>query len=132
MNKLNIKMNNFDIKEWRYKQALQELSDKQKQIAQAAPPTDKITGADFKALRNIKEDDWKQHDDESDMAKSQLSSIHANAVKLLDMIESNDQLDAWVQSKLTKAQDYLQSVYDYMKSQNTEKEDNIIYGEDEY
>ena len=50
MNKLNIKMNNFDIKEWRYKQALQELSDKQKQIAQAAPPTDKITGADFKAL----------------------------------------------------------------------------------
>jgi len=132
MNKLNIKMNNFDIKEWRYKQALQELSDKQKQIAQAAPPTDKITGADFKALRNIKEDDWKQHDDESDMAKSQLSSIHTNAVKLLDMIESNDQLDAWVQSKLTKAQDYLQSVYDYMKSQNAEKEDNIIYGEDEY
>ena len=132
MNKLNIKMNNFDIKEWRYKQALQELSDKQKQIAQAAPPTDKITGTDFKALKNIKEDDWKQQDDESDMAKSQLSSIHTNAVKLLDMIESNDQLDAWVQSKLTKAQDYLQSVYDYMKSQNAEKEDNIIYGEDEY
>jgi cellobiose-specific phosphotransferase system component IIA len=125
-------MNNFDIKEWRYKQALQELSDKQKQIAQAVPPTDKITGADFKALKNIKEDNWKQHDDESDMAKSQLSSIHTNAVKLLDMIESNDQLDAWVQSKLTKAQDYLQSVYDYMKSQNAEKEDNIIYGEDEY
>jgi cellobiose-specific phosphotransferase system component IIA len=132
MNKLNIKMNNFDIKEWRYKQALQELSDKQKQIAQAAPPTDKITGADFKALKNIKEDDWKQTDDESDMAKSQLSSIHSNAVKLLDMIESNEQLDAWVQSKLTKAQDYLQSVYDYMQSENTEKKDNVIYGEDEY
>jgi hypothetical protein len=48
------------------------------------------------------------------------------------MIESNDQLDAWVQSKLTKAQDYLQSVYDYMKNQNAKKEDNIIYGEDEY
>lgn len=132
MNKLNIKMNNFDIKEWRYKQALQELSDKQKQIAQAAPPTDKITGADFKALKNIKEDDWKQTDDESDMAKSQLSSIHSNAVKLLDMIESNEQLDAWVQSKLTKAQDYLQSVYDYMQGENTEKKDNVIYGEDEY
>jgi len=132
MNKLNIKMNNFDIKEWRYKQALQELSDKQKQIAQAAPPTDKITGADFKALKNIKEDDWKQTDDESDMAKSQLSSIHSNAVKLLDMIESNEQLDAWVQSKLTKAQDYLQSVYDYMQGEDNEKKDNVIYGEDEY
>jgi hypothetical protein len=125
-------MNNFDIKEWRYKQALQELSDKQKQIAQAAPPTDKITGADFKALKNIKEDDWKQTDDESDMAKSQLSSIHSNAVKLLDMIESNEQLDAWVQSKLTKAQDYLQSVYDYMQGEDNEKKDNVIYGEDEY
>ena len=132
MNKLNIKMNNFDIKEWRYKQALQELSDKQKQIAQAAPPTNKITGADFKALKNIKEDDWKQTDDESDMAKSQLSSIHSNAVKLLDMIESNEQLDAWVQSKLTKAQDYLQSVYDYMQGEDNEKKDNVIYGEDEY
>ena len=132
MNKLNIKMNNFDIKEWRYKQALQELSDKQKQIAQAAPPTDKITGADFKALKNIKEDDWKQTDDESDMAKSQLSSIHSNAVKLLDMIESNEQLDAWVQSKLTKDQDYLQSVYDYMQGEDNEKKDNVIYGEDEY
>ena len=132
MNKLNIKMNNFDIKEWRYKQALQELSDKQKQIAQAAPPTDKITGADFKALKNIKEDDWKQTDDESDMAKSQLSSIHSNAVKLLDLIESNEQLDAWVQSKLTKAQDYLQSVYDYMQGEDNEKKDNVIYGEDEY
>lgn len=132
MNKLNIKMNNFDIKEWRYKQALQELSDKQKQIAQAAPPTDKITGADFKALKNIKEDDWKQTDDESDMAKSQLSSIHSNAVKLLDMIESNEQLDAWVQSKLTKAQDYLQSVYDYMQGEDNEKKDDVIYGEDEY
>jgi hypothetical protein len=125
-------MNNFDIKEWRYKQALQELSDKQKQIAQAAPPTDKITGADFKALKNIKEDDWKQTDDESDMAKSQLSSIHSNAVKLLDLIESNEQLDAWVQSKLTKAQDYLQSVYDYMQGEDNEKKDNVIYGEDEY
>jgi hypothetical protein len=125
-------MNNFDIKEWRYKQALQELSDKQKQIAQAAPPTDKITGADFKALKNIKEDDWKQTDDESDMAKSQLSSIHSNAVKLLDMIESNEQLDAWVQSKLTKAQDYLQSVYDYMQGEDNEKKDDVIYGEDEY
>ena len=125
-------MHNFDIKEWRYKQALQELSDKQKQIAQAAPPTAQITGADFNALKNIKEDDWKQTDDESDMAKSQLSSIHANAVKLLDMVDSNEQLDAWVQAKLTKAQDYLQSVYDYMQGEDTEKKDNIIYGEEEY
>lgn len=32
-----------------------ELSTKQKKIAQAAPPEDKITGADFAALRKQKE-----------------------------------------------------------------------------
>jgi hypothetical protein len=31
------------------------LSDKQKKIASAAPPADKITGADFKALRKLNE-----------------------------------------------------------------------------
>jgi hypothetical protein len=30
------------------------LSDKQKKIAAAAPPTDKITGADFAALKKMK------------------------------------------------------------------------------
>ena len=34
-----------------------KLSKKQKRIAQAAPPPDEITGADFKALRNKKKDE---------------------------------------------------------------------------
>ena len=49
--------NNFDIREWRMQQALKEfneLSDKQKKIASAAEPKDKITGDDFKALRTAK------------------------------------------------------------------------------
>ena len=32
----------------------QKLSKKQKKLASAAPPLDKITGADFKALRDKK------------------------------------------------------------------------------
>ena len=49
--------NNFDIREWRMQQALKEfneLSNKQKKIASAAEPKDKITGDDFKALRTAK------------------------------------------------------------------------------
>ena len=49
--------NNFDIREWRMHQALKEfneLSNKQKKIASAAEPKDKITGDDFKALRTAK------------------------------------------------------------------------------
>jgi hypothetical protein len=68
----------------------------------------------------IKEDDWKQGDDESDMAKSQLHSIESNTSKLLSKIDDNEQLDAWVQAKLTKAQDYLQSVYDYLCGEEAE------------
>jgi hypothetical protein len=68
----------------------------------------------------INEDDWKQGDDESDMAKSQLHSIESNTSKLLSKIDNNEQLDAWVQAKLTKAQDYLQSVYDYLCGEDAE------------
>ena len=68
----------------------------------------------------INEDDWKQGDDESDMAKSQLHSIESNTSKLLSKIDDNEQLDAWVQAKLTKAQDYLQSVYDYLCGEEAE------------
>ena len=72
-------------------------------------------------MESLNEDDWKQGDDESDMAGSQLKSIQSNASKLMNMIDNNEQLDAWVQSKLTKAQDYLQSVNDYLTGEEGEE-----------
>jgi hypothetical protein len=69
----------------------------------------------------LNEDDWMQKDDESDMADSQLKSIQSNTSKLMDMIDDNEQLDAWVQAKLTKAQDYLQSVSDYLTGEEGEE-----------
>jgi len=145
--------NNFDIREWRMKQALKEfneLSNKQKKIASAAEPKDKITGDDFKALRTAKksmeedsfyvnptgpelafdanhleEDDWKQPDDESDMAHSQLRAVKDLSDKLCDMIDDGEQLDAWVQSKLTKAEDYLNSVYRYLAGEEEEDMDDM-------
>jgi predicted phage tail protein len=41
----------------------------------------------------------------------------------MNMIDNNEQLDAWVQSKLTKAQDYLQSVSDYLTGEEGEVEE---------
>jgi len=145
--------NNFDIREWRMQQALKEfneLSDKQNKIASAAEPKDKITGDDFKALRNAKksmkedplvpnktgvnmafdaedleEDDWKQPDDESDMAHSQLRAVKDLSDKLCNMIDDGEQLDAWVQSKLTKAEDYLNSVYRYLAGEEEEDMDDM-------
>jgi len=145
--------NNFDIREWRMQQALKEfneLSNKQKKIASAAEPKDKITGDDFKALRTAKksmkeqpivpnptgpnmsfdatdleEDDWKQPDDESDMAHSQLRAVKDLSDKLCNMINDGEQLDAWVQSKLTKAEDYLNSVYRYLAGEEEEEMDSM-------
>jgi hypothetical protein len=80
-------------------------------------PVNEIT----KGKKALKEDDWMQADDESDMAKSQLKSIQSNASKLMSMIDNNEQLDAWVQAKITKAEDYLNSVEGYLKGEETEQ-----------
>jgi hypothetical protein len=82
---------------------------------------------------DLKEDDWMQADDESDMANSQLRSIHSNASKIENLIGDGDQLDAWVQAKLTKAEDYLDSVAGYLEGEKqVEKVDAIINIEPEF
>jgi hypothetical protein len=53
-------------------------------------------------------------DHDGQMAISQLRSIVDNATKLLEMMNSETNLEPWVQSKLTKAQDYISVVHDYM------------------
>jgi len=68
--------------------------------------------------KELQEDDWMQANDESDMADAQLTSIKQNVDLLADLIDDGEQLDAWVQSKLTIAQDYLQSVVDYLQSED--------------
>jgi hypothetical protein len=53
-------------------------------------------------------------DYDGEMAISQLRSIVENANKLLEMVNPQTNLEPWVQSKLTKAQDYISVVHDYM------------------
>jgi hypothetical protein len=67
--------------------------------------------------RELNEDDYLQPDDESSMAKAQLRSIQSNASKMMDLLGDDDQLDAWVQAKLTKAEDYLDSAAGYTESE---------------
>ena len=71
--------------------------------------------------RNIAEDDHLDSDDESSMAKAQLKSIQSNASKLMDILGDDEQLDAWVQAKLTKAEDYLDAVAGYQSSEQDEQ-----------
>ena len=62
-----------------------------------------------------------EYDQEGDMAKSDLRSIIANAQKMHDMIDDADNLPEWVQSKITKAEDYISTVANYMAAEMSEE-----------
>ncbi len=54
-------------------------------------------------------------DQEGRMAKRQLSDIAEYAAELSQMLSDETQLEAWVQSKLTKAADYIKTVKHYVE-----------------
>ena len=56
-------------------------------------------------------------DDEGGMARADLYRAAKHSMKLFQMIQNNQQLEGWVQAKITKAADYLDSIYHYMEYQ---------------
>lgn len=127
---------NFDIHEWRLKQAMMNEAvpfNKQKaDLNNDNKLSDYEKARGMAIAKNMNEDDWMQADDEASMAHSQLRNIKRLSAGLCDMIEDEEQLDAWVQAKLTKAEDYLQSVYGYLYGEDVQNqqtdEPNIILG----
>ena len=62
-----------------------------------------------------------EYDQEGDMAKSDLRSIIANSKRVHDMLKDDDNLPEWVQSKITKAEDYMSTVANYLESEMNEE-----------
>jgi hypothetical protein len=58
-----------------------------------------------------------QPDDEGGMARADLYRAAKHSMKLFQMIQDNQPLEGWVQAKITKAADYLDSIYHYMEYQ---------------
>ena len=54
-------------------------------------------------------------DHEASMAKSDLRRLHEYSMELDHMIQDGDELEGWVQSKITKAADYIASVKHYLE-----------------
>jgi hypothetical protein len=77
----------------------------------------KVKNTNVKDVKALEEDDHLDPADESSMAKSQLYHIASYAIELMKMIQDGEQLDAWVQSKITKAADYIDSVKHYMEGE---------------
>jgi serine protease inhibitor len=55
-----------------------------------------------------------EKDYEGQMARAQLEMIAKRAAALAEMMNDDTQLEAWVQSKITMAEDYVTTVHDYM------------------
>src|SRR5210317_1359364 len=70
----------------------------------------------LKQVRGIKEQDDKDH--EISMARGELQAIADKATQLASMLQGKSDegnpLEAWVQSKITKAKDYINSVSDHL------------------
>lgn len=91
------------------------------QLPKASNPADikKLTdkGVDVK-LAELELKHFDYTDEEGKMAMSDLLKISKYAIKLFNMLEPETQLEAWVQAKLTKASDYLSSVFHYLEGES--------------
>lgn len=61
-------------------------------------------------------------DHEAKMAKADCYKLAKYSAKLFHMIEEGEELDGWVAAKITKAADYISSVYHYLEYEKMSKE----------
>ena len=84
---------------------------KQQQKSSAARPTYVSTDKQEKKMNEAKEKDH-----EYSMARSELSTVINAAKRLKEKMKGEGNIEAWVQSKITKAADYLDAAADYVES----------------
>lgn len=65
--------------------------------------------------------DEREYGYEGDMAITQLKTICRHSEHLMKMMKPDTDLPEWVQSKITKAEDYISTAHDYLMSEMTEE-----------
>lgn len=78
----------------------------------------------------VKAGPGEEYDYEGYMIKTQLRRMAAQSAELVSMIDNNEQFPAWMQSKVTLASEYMDTIYDFYKysdytitSEESEEED---------
>ncbi len=107
------------VNEENKKKLLSLMADRQG-FVKAAKIAFKMSENTEMKIENIKENQINEGvlddtDEDGWMAKSQLYKAAKYAIKLHAMISDQDNLEPWVQAKITKASDYLQVVKHYME-----------------
>lgn len=82
-----------------------------------------LSESNCKRMEESNNKDEGEYDREGEMADNQLNTVHDAAQELQDIIDADDNLPEWVQSKITKAMDYLDTARDYMKSKEDDHEE---------
>lgn len=75
------------------------------------------------------EPDLEKHNREGSMARSQLFKASNYAAELTQMFEDETNLPEWVESKITKAADYLGMVKHYLEAEIA-RDQGLLEGED--
>jgi hypothetical protein len=87
-----------------------DLPGNQEKIAGAAEPKDKITAADFAALRAKKDmkKEGEGQDHEVSMAQNSLKSIISSASQLMNILGQDEKdIPAWIQDHITNAENFI-------------------------
>jgi hypothetical protein len=63
-----------------------------------------------------------EYDREGDMAKDDLRTINNASKELYSILDADENLPEWVQAKITKAMDYIDTARDYMKANKYEED----------
>jgi hypothetical protein len=67
-----------------------------------------------------------EYDREGDMAKEQLHTIELAAEELASILSDDENLPEWVQSKITKAMDYVDTARDYMIATKDDRNHDVM------
>ena len=91
--------------------------------------------APSKAKKKVKEgldiEDQGEYDDEAGMARQDLHTVVDAAKELHDILASDENLPEWVQAKITKALDYIDTSRDYVKSSHADQGEVEMDNDDE-
>lgn len=90
------------------------------------------TLSDDHDMEQSDEKDPGEYDQEGDMAKTELHTIIRSARKLVGMLDDNENMPEWTQSKISKAADYVDTVADYIESNKERGIDEQDIDEAEY
>lgn len=107
------------MKKSEFKKIVKELLDDESLNSQYP---DYFDTDDYSDLDDI-DAEWPEYDDdeefeddhEGSMAKADLAAITQLASEINEMLGENEELEGWVQAKITLAADYIESVHRYLK-----------------